>query len=123
MAKVPMIRTYDGTQGDDDTYTYIPTEANAGLGICKDPTAGSFIALTAYAPGLGYLVGKDTEGVKRRILMTDHPAGGQSLTIDKDEGMEESVPTLQDVLKGFGIKLEYQVNPDGTRIDYEEEDD
>jgi len=42
---------------------------------------------------------------------------------DKDEGMEESVPTLQAILKGFGIKIEYQVNPDGTRIDYEEEDD
>jgi len=76
MAKVPMILTTDATQGDDDYYTLIPTQANAGLTICKDPVAGSFTDLSAIATGLGYLVGTDTDGVKRRLIMTDHPDGG-----------------------------------------------
>lgn len=75
--KSPVVWTFDGTQGgDNDYYTLIPTEEVAGLGVCKDPESGSFIDLTAFATGLGYLVGTDPVGTKRRIIMTDHPDGG-----------------------------------------------
>jgi len=41
----------------------------------------------------------------------------------KNEGAGEPVLLLEDFVKSLGFKILYQVNPDGTRIDYEGEDD
>ena len=65
--------------GDTNWWARVPNEANAGIGVVKDPLAGAFIALTVY-PGfnkLGYVVVQqdNTAGTRRRLLMTDHPDG------------------------------------------------
>lgn len=75
MAKIPMLLPTDGTQGDDKYYTIIPG-STTGVDIAKQAVAGSFIALTAVASGIGYLKVQDIDGNPFRIITTDHPDGG-----------------------------------------------
>jgi len=76
MAYVPMIPAQDGAQGNDKYYTQVPLQADTTLALCKDPAAGSFIALTTIATGLGYVKVQDRNGLAKRLIMTDHPDGG-----------------------------------------------
>ena len=79
--KMPVVLATDGNQsGDASSWTHIPTEAVAGLGIKKDPTSGAWVALTAIQnfDKLGYLTAQTpgaTRGEKIRFVITDHPDG------------------------------------------------
>jgi len=76
---VPIILTVDGTQnGDMKEFTKVPIEADTTLGVCKDPAPGTFISLTAYHPGLGYVTARtrlNTRATKVRFIIADHPDG------------------------------------------------
>lgn len=77
--KVPILWPSDGTQADDvNEFTMVPTEADAGLNICKDPQSGAWVAFTAM-PNFdlaGYVTARtrhDTLATKVRIPLFDHP--------------------------------------------------
>ena len=78
---VPIILTVDGTQaGDMKEFTKVPIEADTTLGVCKDPTSGAWVALTAMPNfnKLGYVTARtrsNTRATKVRFVLTDHPDG------------------------------------------------
>ena len=79
--KVPILLPTDGTQSAEvKDYTMIPTETDAGLGVCKDPQSGAWVALTAFPhfSKLGYVTARTrlgTRATKVRFVITDHPDG------------------------------------------------
>lgn len=79
MPKIPVIFPPDGMQAADvNSYAHIPSQADAGLGIAKDPQSGAWTSLTHY-PGLekaGYLTLEYSDGTKSRVATFDHPDGG-----------------------------------------------
>jgi hypothetical protein len=75
----------DGTQsGDVTSFGKMTRESIGGLSIMKDPTAGSWINLTALprfgspTGEFGYLTLGDAASseTKYRLILTDHPSGG-----------------------------------------------
>lgn len=91
-ASIPIILHPGGIQAADvGEYGHVPVQADAGLGIVRDPLAGSFIAMCALpgmftatgAPKFGYLeMRKRSAGVavtgtagKIRLIATDCPDG------------------------------------------------
>jgi hypothetical protein len=79
--KVPILLPTDGTQSAEvKEYTMIPRQTDAGLGVVKDPTAGAWVALTAFPNlnKLGYVTARTrlgTRATKVRFVITDHPDG------------------------------------------------
>lgn len=79
MAEVPIVTTIDGVQtGDANEWAEVPLQASTTLGFKKDPTAGTWVEMTKYFPGLGYVTARstsNTRATKVRFPLTDHPDG------------------------------------------------
>jgi hypothetical protein len=87
MGSIPVIMHPGGVDSADQThYGQAPVQSVAGLSMCRDPLAGSFVAMCSLpgmqtiggAPKFGYITllkkgQTDTRANKVRLITTDHP--------------------------------------------------